>query len=344
MIHHSDIPSTTVRVIPLLTGDNYGSWSRAVTMALRAKNKLGFVDGSLPTPKKKDEIPNWQRCNDLVASWILNSVSPEIRPSILYAKTLYAETTTQIWTDLKDRFSQSNAPKIYQLKRSISALKQEGMSVSLYFTQLKSLYDELGSIASIIPCICGNAKSNLDQQNQDCAMEFLQGLHDRFSAIRSQILLMEPFPSMHRIYNLVRQEEKQQEINFQATPTIDFAALQASKPSSWSFGKCQRPFCEHCNKHGHTLATCFQIHGFPNKDKPIKKTGSSPSASAKLANQLSCEQYHKLLTLLAKEDTTGSSVNLAGTAFACLSSLWIIDSGASNHICTSLSFLVLTRL
>nr|KYP38660.1 hypothetical protein KK1_040091 [Cajanus cajan] len=154
IIHHSDSPST-ILVTPLLKGDNYGSWSRAVTMALRAKNKLGFVDGSLPTPKKQDDIPNWQRCNDLVASWILNSVSPEIRPSILYV-----ETAAQIWIDLKDRFSQSNAPKIYQLKQSISALKQDGMSVSLYFTQLKSLWDELSSIAPISSCICGNAKKH----------------------------------------------------------------------------------------------------------------------------------------------------------------------------------------
>jgi hypothetical protein len=104
-IHHSDNPAT-VLVTPLLTVDNYGSWSRAVTMALRAKNKFGFVDGTLTSPKNKDDIPKWQRCNDMVASWILNSVSTEIRPSILYA-----ETTAQIWTDLKDRFSQSNAPK-----------------------------------------------------------------------------------------------------------------------------------------------------------------------------------------------------------------------------------------
>ncbi|KAL5854728.1 hypothetical protein ACOSQ3_004595 [Xanthoceras sorbifolium] len=121
-IHHLDSPSI-VLVTPLLTGDNYGSWSHIVTIALRAKSKLGFVDGSFPIPKEQDDISNWERCNDLVGSWILNSVSPEIRPSILYV-----ETAAQIWTDLEDRFSQSNAPKIYQLKQSISTLKQEGPS------------------------------------------------------------------------------------------------------------------------------------------------------------------------------------------------------------------------
>lgn len=56
VIHHSNNPST-VLVTLLLTGDNYGSWSHAVTMALLAKNKLGFVDGSLTSMKKKEDKP-----------------------------------------------------------------------------------------------------------------------------------------------------------------------------------------------------------------------------------------------------------------------------------------------
>ncbi|KAK0584634.1 hypothetical protein LWI29_016422 [Acer saccharum] len=85
-IHHSDSPSI-ILVSPLLSGDNYGSWSRAVTMALCAKSKLGFVDGSFPKPTKIEDITSRERCNDLVESWILNLVSPEICPSILYAET-----------------------------------------------------------------------------------------------------------------------------------------------------------------------------------------------------------------------------------------------------------------
>jgi hypothetical protein len=218
------------------------------------------------------------------------------------------------------------------LKQSISALVQEGVSVFLYFTQLKSLWDELNSIAPVNPCIRGNAKSIIDQQNQDRAMEFLQGVHDRFSAVRSQTLLMDPFPSIQHIYNLVRQEEKQQEISFRPLPAEESAALQTSIVPYRTQRKGQRPYCEHCNKYGHTIATCYQIHGFPNK--PQKKSEPSSSSSA---NQLSSAQYQKLLSFLAKEESVGPSVNLAGTTFTCIPFSWIIDSGASNHICTSLS-------
>lgn len=102
-IHYSDSPST-ILVTPLLTGDNYRSWSHAITIALRAKSKLGFVDGSLPKPT--ETIADWERCYDLVGSWILNSVSPEIYPSILHFGSV-----AQIWSNLKESFSQSTLLK-----------------------------------------------------------------------------------------------------------------------------------------------------------------------------------------------------------------------------------------
>ena len=67
VIHHLD-SSSTILVTSLLTGDNYGPWSRVMTMALRTKSKLGFVDESLPIPHEKDDIFNWERCNDLFGS------------------------------------------------------------------------------------------------------------------------------------------------------------------------------------------------------------------------------------------------------------------------------------
>src|SRR4051812_28395479 len=99
----------------------------------------------------------------------------------------------------------------------------------MYFTQLKSLWDELGSTVTINPCICGNAKNLTDQRNQDRVMKFLQGLHERFTGICSQILLMDPFPSIQRIHSLVCQKEQQQELHL-VPRIIESAAFQASKP------------------------------------------------------------------------------------------------------------------
>ena len=47
--HHSTGPRT-ILVSQLLTRDNYASWSQALTIALLVKNKLGFIDESIPKP------------------------------------------------------------------------------------------------------------------------------------------------------------------------------------------------------------------------------------------------------------------------------------------------------
>ncbi|KAL5704844.1 hypothetical protein ACHQM5_023215 [Ranunculus cassubicifolius] len=85
-VHHSDNPNTSL-VTPQLSGDNYGSWVISISRALRAKNKLGFVDGTIKPPTDLDEKVKWARCDDLVALWLLHSVIPEIRSSLLYAKS-----------------------------------------------------------------------------------------------------------------------------------------------------------------------------------------------------------------------------------------------------------------
>ena len=43
-------------VTDLLTIENYVTWARAMKRALRAKNKLGFVDGSITKPSNPNDL------------------------------------------------------------------------------------------------------------------------------------------------------------------------------------------------------------------------------------------------------------------------------------------------
>ncbi|KAB1200007.1 hypothetical protein CJ030_MR0G008651 [Morella rubra] len=95
-------------VSPPLNGKNYYSWSRAMLMAIGARNKFGFLDGSIPQPASSDpNFSNWYRCNLMVSSWICASVSPEIAQNILYI-----DSVEKMWKLLKERFEQSNEPRI----------------------------------------------------------------------------------------------------------------------------------------------------------------------------------------------------------------------------------------
>ncbi|XP_073024419.1 uncharacterized protein [Primulina eburnea] len=128
-----------VLVSHLLTGNDYNTWNRAISMALTAKNKFSFVDGTQLRPSSTDLLyASWIRCNSMVISWILNSVSREIADSLLYISTAY-----EIWNDLRDRFHQSNAPRVFQIKKLLTGLHQGSMDISSYYTKMRTLWDEL---------------------------------------------------------------------------------------------------------------------------------------------------------------------------------------------------------
>ena len=97
-IHHSNSPMT-VLVSPPLTGGNCSTWVLTMLMALRAKNKLSFVTGDITKPSYPSQIPQWERCNDLVTSWILCSLNPYLASSILCGKTI-----KDVWDDLSNCF------------------------------------------------------------------------------------------------------------------------------------------------------------------------------------------------------------------------------------------------
>lgn len=121
-------------------------------------------------------VPNflaWRRCNNLVRSWILISISKEIANS-----EIYASTACEVWLDLKDRFTQKNRPRIVELKKAIASLNQKQSSVSAYFINLKSLWEELASYRNLPICPCGVTKDIHEIFHQEYVLQFLMGLDD----------------------------------------------------------------------------------------------------------------------------------------------------------------------
>jgi hypothetical protein len=77
--------------------------------ALATKNKLEMVDGSMPQPPANtSNFKAWKKCNNMVLSWITNSISKDIAINILYITKV-----EDAWKDLKIRFSQGNGPKTF---------------------------------------------------------------------------------------------------------------------------------------------------------------------------------------------------------------------------------------
>ncbi|CAJ2652049.1 unnamed protein product [Trifolium pratense] len=210
-VHSSDGPSS-VKVTPLLNGTNYHSWARSMRRALGAKLKFEFLDGTIPMPVD-DFDPSfraWNRCNMLIHSWILNSVEPSIARSIVFI-----ENASDVWLDLKERFSQGDLVRVSEIQQEIYALTQGTRSVTDFYSDLKTLWEELEIYMPIPNCTCHQrcscAAMRLARSNHRLlhVMRFLTGLNDEFNTVKSQILLLDPLPSITKIFSMVLQFERQ---------------------------------------------------------------------------------------------------------------------------------------
>jgi hypothetical protein len=193
-------------VTDLLTTENYVTWARAMKRALRAKNKLGFVDGSITKPSDPNDplLEAWERCNDMIVLWIHNSVSSSVKSSFILVDNAY-----DIWNELCERLTQQNGLRIFQLIGALANLTQGNDLVSVYYGKLKTIWDELTLHCPLPECSYGQMKMLIDRYQQDCVIQFLIGLNETYSNVRDQIMLMDPIPQVSKVFSLIQQQEKQ---------------------------------------------------------------------------------------------------------------------------------------
>ncbi|KAF8369311.1 hypothetical protein HHK36_032678 [Tetracentron sinense] len=220
-LHHSDQPGV-VLVTQLLNEENYGTWSRAMLMALNIKNKEGFINGTIqkPATTSTTELQQWTRCNNLVKSWLLNSISHDIGASVINN-----EVAHEIWDDLKERFSRINSVHLFHVEEAIHDCKQDNMTIGAYYTKLKGLWDEQDTFCSIPTCTCGTVKEVLQFQQSQKTMKFLMGLNEAYTAVRGQILLMDPLPTVNKAHSLIIQDERQRAVSKGSEPVSDITAF-----------------------------------------------------------------------------------------------------------------------
>ncbi|WVZ20882.1 hypothetical protein V8G54_008204 [Vigna mungo] len=296
--------------------------------------KMGFLDGTHQQPNDGTlEMEDWWIVQSMLVSWIMNTIEPTLRSTVTYV-----ETTKELWEDIRDRFSVVNGPRIQQLKAELADCKQQGMTM-----------DELANYEQIPRCSCGGCKCDIaskheKRREEERVHQFLMGLDDAsYATVRSNILAGDPLPSLNRVYATLVQEERVKTINRSKEERGAVMGLAA----------------------GHDAKNCFQVIGYPEwwSDRPRNEGGPNNKNQHKngisaghgkegvaRANavhvvgnhvtrsdlepgkselpSLSNEQWQILVEMLNNRKTcenekmTGKHPN----------DLWIIGTGASNHM------------
>ncbi|KAF5474875.1 hypothetical protein F2P56_006729 [Juglans regia] len=276
--------------------------------------------------------------------------------------------------ELKDRFTQQNGPRIFQLKRDLAGLSQNQDPVTIYFGHLKGLWDELAIYDPLPNCDCGKLKVLHDRYDCDCVIQFLMGLSESYSNTRDQIMLLDPLPPLNRVFSMVQQQERHHQMISTSGPS-DLMAMMARptyiptknqvKITNSTYQKNNRPYCSHCKIPGHSLDNCFKIGNAEpplcthchmtghNVDKCYKLKGYPPGHKlhGKTRNFAAAANNSRTLSEDDHEDEPTESMALTknqyqqllallhpkdtSSSMASLSIAQPSPSSSSNHVSTS---------
>ncbi|GJU25541.1 cysteine-rich receptor-like protein kinase 8 [Tanacetum coccineum] len=297
--HLNDHPGLLLILKKLLGSENYETWWRSLLIALSAKNKLKLINGDYEEPDPSSKVrAYWERANDMLISWILNTVSEQIGNNLTFINLAYA-----LWSELHEHYSQLDGHRIYQLANEIVDLKQSNCTIEVYYHKLKGSCDEMDAIeapyACTCKCICDKWKENGEREQRKRLIQLLMGLDECYTNIKGQIILMQPLPTAAKAYSMLRQEEKQRDThkqplnapialnNYRAsyndsnnssyrnnTPNPNTPSTNNQPDRKGTFRK--GVICTYCKKKGHSKKECYKLLGYP-AGHPLHKRYLPPS-------------------------------------------------------------------
>lgn len=169
------------------------------------------------------------------------------------------------------------------------------MSVTTYFTKMRSLLDVLNALAPIPKCVCTQnsctcgVDAKLDAYEQvNSPSQFLMGVNNVFTSIHGQMLMMKPLPNLSQAYSLLLQEESRRASPVNAS--IDSMSMNvklAGQPKQFSQSINRKTSnatetCDYCHNTEHNQEKCFFLYGYSEwhrlYSKPKPKLGPMKAA------------------------------------------------------------------
>ncbi|KAF3774081.1 hypothetical protein EJ110_NYTH48291 [Nymphaea thermarum] len=282
-------------------------------MSVIGHQKEHVIEENEPV-EKSGKYVSWKGDNNIVMSWIMNSVQPQIASTIAYYTS-----AKQMWDFLKQTYSNDkNVSKILQVEEELLNLQQSDQSLAQYFASLKSISERLKALRPPCPT-CYKTHGE-----QSMVAKFLQGLSSENAVAKAQMLTGAEIPDLAEAYNrlsrlAVTLSSSSSDIHAYALAASGgrgrglFRGRGMGRGSGVGRGRFQ---CTYCGKIGHLEDRCWDKHGRPTAtlslgrnvtSKPGKNSlqssiGSAQAASSVVDGSLSSSQPETVTVSINKSE------------------------------------------
>ncbi|XP_075091055.1 uncharacterized protein LOC107763937 [Nicotiana tabacum] len=195
-------------------------------------------------------------------------------------------------------------------------------------------------------CMCDARDGIQKDEEEDKLHQFLMGLNEIYVGVRSNLLMMQPPPTLDSAYNILLQDENQRQVQY--TPQLvpeaasfnvnannkDFHPNANNKtfpPKKYTqkmdFHQSRgNILCKYRKKPGHLIDKCYKLYGFPQNFKfnKGKRMAANVTVEAEYpATAYTLPQYNspQLYTASDHEEHVSSVPGLTKQQYAQLMSL-----------------------
>ena len=285
---------------------NYHAWKIRIQHLLNLKGLEDFIVDN--PPSDPEQLKVWKKKDGKAQATIGLSLSDDMLENVRDVSS-----AKDMWNCIKNVFERHTLlNKLSARRKFYTATMADNEPILKFSNRIRQLASTLKNMSVPI-------------SESEMAMALLNGLPDEYHSLISALDTIDSDGrelSWDHVKSRVLQEE--QRINARtrkAQEKSDAAALVTANPSNLplpapSCKNCrrrpprQRPFCNHCNRHGHVESKCFIKHPHLN---PRKK-------SAFIASQ---GDEDPAVCLMAKYESSNTPSN---------SGDWFVDSACSIHM------------
>ncbi|XP_010523237.1 PREDICTED: uncharacterized protein LOC104801619 [Tarenaya hassleriana] len=309
---------TQTKIIPVvLHGENYFYWSKAAKAVLRSKGLWNHITQSdwipqtpaLPTNPETPAMDNtaernkWGQDDQLALTILQSSLDEHLLKSFISP-----EKAKDLWDALQKVYGNlSNLCRVFEIKKKMSNLQQNGKSFNLIHGEFAALWNELDDLQPPSNDIVG-FKQRLEE---DKIFSILLTLDSSYNDMIYHVLRQDKLPSYDDVCMLMKREEGGHHLFGGPSEIAHYRQnhhlfIQSPLPPSPSFPREKKQYyCDHCKRSGHSKERCWLLNPHLNptkfKDHAVVRGKANTTDSVTLTPSDMTELKHLLLALKDKE-------------------------------------------
>ena len=292
--------SKTVTVVPL-SSTNYSTWKIQCKMALIRDGPWGIVNETetAPTEGAEAQAKFVARRDKALATIVL-----AIEPSLLHLTGADPTDPVVVWKALTDQFQCKTWANKLELKRKLFSMRlAEGGLVQDHIKYMTEICDELSVIGETI-------------SEEDRVVYLLASLPESYNVFVTVLEASAEVPRLtivreHLLHEETKMKSKSNQLGQEAALTS-------------SIKKKQR--CHYCNKFGHFKKECEEFAKVKGHSRPPQIKSKNKMGAFKVT--ITAEDENS-----TDSESTGLMVQHALSTESNTHNQWIIDSGATCHMC-----------